>query len=583
MKFSQTWILDTIFSGGSQSVELPPFLNALKKDMIALQETIHRDKALKQGILGLQNITERLEEADSYIGCLLAQNINDKQAEILQSKASELNAALINLSNVLDSELAQLSENAFKELLKDPDLAPIAFPLNEKRERQKEKLELPLENLITDLSIDGYHSWSHFYGTYLGEEVIPVKIKDKIEPLSWGQAYNRLSDPHRQVRQEVFNHSNKVWDSHKSVYGAILNHIAGFRLKVYEHRQWSYLKEPLEINRLNETSLNTMWEVIAANKTIFAECLKHKAKHIGLPKLSWYDLEAPLGLGAGDFEIPYDQGAEFIINQFRMYSPAMADFAHEALTERWIEAEDRKGKRPGGFCTGLPLKKQSRIFMTYSGTYESLFTLAHELGHAFHNHVIYNLPEMARHFPVNLAETASTFAEMVISEAAYKQETAPQRRLQLLNAKLQRSVVFLCNIHARFLFETRFYEERKKGVLSTDRLCSLMVDAQKEAYCDALDEYHPYFWASKMHFNSTGTPFYNFPYTFGYLFSLAVYRHAQLSSNFEQTYIDLLMDTGRMTSEEIAKKHLNADLSDRNFWQSLINILKQDAEEFLRT
>lgn len=551
--------------------------------MTALHTYLSKKQGLKEGILRLQNIYESLEEADSYIGCLLAQDVYDKKAQILQSEISELNAALINLSNVLDEELVQLSDSAFADLLTDPDLAPIAFPLQERRERQKEKLKLPLETLITDLSIDGYHSWSHFYGTYLSEEVIPVKIKDNIEPLSWGQAYNRLSDPNRQIRQEVFNHSNKVWESHKSVYTAILNHIAGFRLKVYEHRQWSFLKEPLDINRLSEASLNTMWEVIAENKAIFSDCLKHKAKLLGLPKLSWYDLEAPLGLGSTSLEIPYDQGAQFIIDQFRLFSPAMADFAQEALRDRWIEAQDRKGKRPGGFCTGLPLQKKSRIFMTYSGTYESLFTLAHELGHAFHNHVIYNLPEMARHFPVNLAETASTFAELVISEAAYKKEQDPQRRLQLLNAKLQRSLVFLCNIHARFLFETRFYEARKKGALSTDRLCSVMEEAQKEAYGNVLDEYHPYFWASKMHFNSTGTPFYNFPYTFGYLFSLAVYRQAQLSPNFEQTYMNLLADTGRMTSEEIAKKHLKADLTDKAFWQNILDILKQDAEAFLQT
>lgn len=579
--FTQTWNLDSIFKGGSQSLELAQFLKTLKIDMSALQQKLQYTQNLKENILTLQNLSEKLEEADSYIGCLLAQDVQDKKAELLQSQISELQATLSHLSNTLDGQFAQLPNEAFADLLKDPELAPIAFPLQERRERQKEKLSLPLEGIITDLSVDGYHSWSQFYGSYLGEEAISVNIHNKIETLSWGQAYNRLSDPDRQIRQEVFRQSNRTWEAHKTAYTAILNHIAGFRLKVYEHRQWGFLKEPLNINRLSESSLNTMWEVISANKAIFAKCLSHKAKLLGLDKLSWYDLEAPLGLDAASLNLPYEQGAQFIVEQFKKFSPAMANFAQEALTQRWVEAEDRPGKRPGGFCTGLPLQKKSRIFMTYSGTYESLFTLAHELGHAFHNHIIYKLPAMARHFPMNLAETASTFAEWIISEAAYRLDNDPKRKFQLLNAKLQRSLVFLFNIHARFLFETRFYEERKKGTLSTQRLCSMMEEAQKEAYCDSLEEYHPYFWASKMHFNFTGTPFYNFPYTFGYLFSIAIYRQAELSSDFEQTYINLLMDTGRMTSEEIARKHLNADLGDKSFWQNIIDILKKDAEEFL--
>jgi len=581
MKYTQNWVLENLFEGGSQSEAFAEFLISLNSELDAFNQKIERQNSIKELVLLYQNLDERMEEAGSFVGCLLAQDVLDKQADLLQSKIEESKAILSNASNLLDHRLAKLSEVDFLALLNDKELNAIAFPLKERREREKQKLSLKEETLINDLSVDGYHSWSQLYSTVLGQEIITVNVDGKEEKLSWGQAYNRLSSPDRKMRKAVFDNSNKVWENHQSLYSHVLNHIAGFRLKVYEHRQWEVLKEPLELNRMSKATLNVMWEVIEDNKPIFVEYLRCKARLQGLDRLSWYDQEAPVKTKKPSSLISYQEAADFITEQFAKFSPKMAAYAKQAFSEGWIEAEDRGGKRPGGFCTGFPIKKESRIFMTYSGTNESLFTLAHELGHAFHNHIIYEAPGLARHFPMNLAETASTFAEMVVSEAAFQKETNELQRFALLNAKLQRSLVFFFNIHARFLFETRFYDERKKGSLSSGQICSLMEQAQKEAYCDALQEYHPYFWASKMHFNFTEVPFYNFPYTFGYLFSTAVYHKATSQKSFEDTYIALLADTGRMSAEELALKHLGVDLTRKEFWQKTMDILKGDAHQFL--
>lgn len=581
MAISQIWQLENIFKGGSASKEFSDFLSALSTSLNALKSTFDQQKSIKDAILQFQDLNEKLEETGSFVACLVAQDVHDKPARLLQAKIQEYHAVLSNISNVLAHRLAKLSDQEFELLLKDESLSKIAFPLKEKREREKEKLSLKEETLINDLSVDGYHAWSTLYGTVLGEEIISIKVNGKEEKLSWGQTYNRLSEPDRNLRKAAFESSNRVWVDHQSIYTRSLNHLAGFRLKIYEHRGWEVLKEPLDINRMSKATLDAMWQAIVESKPVFAEYLQCKAQLMGLKKLSWYDLDAPLS-NQPDSLISYDDAADFIVDQFAQVSPKMAAYARKAFENGWIEAQDRGGKAPGGFCTAVPLKKESRIFMTYSGTNDSLFTLAHELGHAFHNEVIYTVPELARHFPMNLAETASTLAEMVISEAAYRKEKNEQRRLGLLNAKLQRTVIFFFNIHARFLFETRFYEERKKGSLSTERLCALMEQAQKEAYCNVLDEYHPYFWASKMHFHSTGVPFYNFPYTFGYLFSAGIYQKAISEKNFEDIYIPLLADTGRMTAEELAKKHLGVDLRQKDFWQKTIDTLKQDAHAFIK-
>lgn len=561
---SQKWDLDSLYSEGSKS-------KIFKDQLVKLEQKIQSFKPVsplnRKIVAEWESISESLQDADSFISCLLAQDVHDSEAEALEGIITDLKAKFLTKTNLFDLALASLSEEELESLVKATEQA---FPLKERVTRVKEKLPSEQEHLLNDLAVDGYHGWSKLYHSVLGRELIPFRGQS----LSWGQAYNRLSDRDPLVRKEIFDASNAIWKDHSYIYGQVINRIAGFRLKVYEHRGWHFLKEPLESNRLKEATLDAMWKAIEKNKKPFIDSLHQKAKRLGLEKLRWYDLDAPAAQeDASESLITYEEASQFIVDQFASFSPRLSAFAEKALTKGWVEAEDRSGKRPGGFCVGLPLKKESRIFMTFSGTYESLFTLAHEIGHAYHNEVIFDLPELSRQFPMNLAETASTFAEMVVSEAAYSREMDEKRKARLLEMKMQRNIAFLCNIHARFLFETAFYEERKSGNVSPERLCALMEQAQKKAYEGALEEYHPYFWASKMHFNFTDVPFYNFPYTFGYLFSLGVYLQGMHKENFDEWYAALLADTGRMTAEDLAMKHLGADLTKEHFWQGCLDYL----------
>lgn len=584
MVFSQKWDLDDIFPGGSYSPQLKQAIETLIKDITRLKETILQSSPIKPTLLFYQEVGEQLSQANAFVGCLLAQNVEDEKAEQIDGKLSELNALYENASNSLDNRLAQMSDSDFDHLFEDPELKAIEFRLRERRRHATERLPVVQENLISNLSIDGYHGWSQLYEGVIGHVVIPFEEGGKKTDLSWGQAYNKLSSPDRTVRKQVFDNSNAVWSKNQNVFGPILNHIVGYRLKLYESRGWPTLKEPLDLNRMQHSTLETMWGIIEKNKAPFTKYMQRKAELLGVEKLSWYDLEAPFPRRqqASAPLISYQEGAELIIEKFSAFSPKMGQFARLAFEQKWIESEDRKGKRPGGFCTELPLNKASRIFMTYAGTKESLLTLAHELGHAFHNYVIFNQPEMNRHFPMSLAETASTFAEMILSEATFQSEKNLENKIAILDGKVQRSLIFIFNIHARFLFDVRLHEERKKGILSAEELGKLMEGAQKEAYCNTLDIYHPYFWASKGHFNFTGIPFYNFPYTFGFLFSLGIYLRSKEDKNFEEKYIALLSETGKMDVETLAKKHLNVDLGKETFWQQVLDFLKEEVDQFLQ-
>lgn len=584
---NQAWDLDAIFEGGSDSAALKTFIEHLTKDIETFNQDLHISQAPKTThdaqlwkvhITNSQNITKKIIEASAFIGCLSAQNVKDQKAKQLDDKIKSLYAHFSSALTQLDEQMTQIPEDVWDNLLKDEELQKISFPLNESRTKALDKLSANMEALINTLGVDGFHAWDELYNTIVGNIVIDYDG----EELSVGQAANKMTSGNRDVRRDVFNSWESAWQNNADLCASAINHIAGFRLNVYEQRGWDdFLKEPLEYNRMSEKTLNAMWDAITRKKQPFVDFLKRKAKLLNIDKLSWFDVEAPLTNSVN--KVSYEEGAEFIVKHFGTFNPKMASFAKHAIENRWVESEDRPGKRPGGFCTSFPLQEESRIFMTYSGTPSNISTLAHELGHAYHSNVMNDLPQMAQNYAMNVAETASTFAEMIVVDASIKEATTDEERINLLEDKIQRSIAFFMNIHARYLFETRFYAERKNGLVSTDRLNELMLEAQKEAFCDVLDEYHPSFWESKLHFYITGVSFYNFPYTFGYLFSTGIYARAlEEGATFADKYDAILRDTASMTVESLAQKHLNVDLTKPDFWESAIDLAISDVEEFLR-
>ena len=345
-----------------------------------------------------------------------------------------------------------------------------------------------------------------------------------------------------------------------------MNHLDGYRITLQKlHNRSDYLEEPLEYNRMTKETLNAMWTAVANNKQPFVDFLNQKAKVLGMEKLGWQDVDAPLRLGMQNQpSLLMMKRAILLLKTLQRLDQKLADFAKHALENRWVEAENRPNKRPGGYCTSLPEFEESRIFMTFTGSNSDASTLAHELGHAFHSHVMNDLPQLNQEYAMNVAETASTFAETIISNATVANAKTKEEKIGLLNSKMENATAMFMNIHARFLFEKSFYEERTKGIVSEQRINELMENAQKEAYCDSLASYHPHFWCSKLHFFIDDVPFYNFPYTFGYLFSLGIYaEYLNNREGFEDKYIALLRDTGSMKVEELALKHLGVDVTNQ--------------------
>nr|TXF86888.1 M3 family oligoendopeptidase [Alkalicoccus halolimnae] len=588
-KYSEQWNLETIFPGGSGSQQFKQFLVNTETDLATMKLKLERAQNKDASdveewaelIERAQTIGMKVREVNAFVSCLTAQDVTDDDAKLLGGKTKQLASQYGQITSAIDEQLLHFTDAQWDEFVSLESMQKILFNLEERRSRAKEKLPADKEQLIQKLNVDGYHAWGDLYDTIVGRMKVEIREKGIKKKYSVGQAANKLSDKNRNVRKHVFDQFEKAWEKEADLFAETLNHLAGFRLETYDARGWeNVLKEPLQINRMKQETLDTMWDTITKNKDVFTDYLHRKAELLGVEKLAMHDIGAPLTKKVP--QVSYDDAADMIVEQFNKFSPQMADFAQMAFNNRWIEAEDRDGKRPGGFCTSFPIREQSRIFMTYDGSASNVATLAHELGHAYHQHVMNDLPYMSQGYAMNVAETASTFAEMIVADASVKQAETDEEKIQLLDDKLNRSVAFFMNIHSRFLFETRFYEERKSGLVSKERLNKLMVEAQKEAYCDSLSEYSPMFWASKLHFHITGVPFYNFPYTFGYLFSMGIYAKAvEEGEEFEEKYIKLLRDTGRLDVETLAEKHLGVDLTQPEFWQDAIDFLKKDVETFM--
>lgn len=591
MRYSMKWDLDSIFTGGSSSQGLQERMTLLKqqaKDFYALVDRYQGSdvpEKIVEVVTTLGIVTNGFSQCNSFITALNSADVTDAKAKVLAGDLFALLPTIRLAETLFSKKLAEISDAAWQELAADSQIAPLAFRLGEIRRDGQRLLSSEAENIIQVLALDGLNAWSSHYDTIVATIQIPFTEDGSEKLLSAGQAFNTMmGDADAAVRQELFTKWEAAWREKGSILADTLNHLDGFRLSTYKlHGEDDFLQEPLEYNRLKKETLDVMWSTIAKNKQGVMDFLTRKAQLFGKEKLDWQDQDAPIILGdLTEKTYSFDAAADFILEHFQSFSPKMATFAQSAFEKSWIEAENRPGKRPGGYCEGFPESEESRIFMTYGESVNEVATLAHELGHAFHSSLLWDLPVINQEYAMNVAETASTFAELIVADATLKEAQTTEEKINLLDTKLQNAVAMFMNIHARFIFETNFYEARQKGLVSEAEIADMMLAAQKESYLDQLGSYHPYFWAAKLHFFIDDVPFYNFPYTFGYLFSMGIYAYAnQHQGNFEDQYIALLRDTAVMTSEDLAQKHLQVDLTKPDFWQAGIDMVMQDIQQFM--
>ncbi len=556
MDISQKWRLEGLLQGFD--------IEKWKKDL----EVLCKEKDLVKSILGFQELSAGFRQFSSYANCLFSENVSNPEGVKLCSKAIELETLLQKAKAIIDLKLLEIGDlDAF---IKENRLEGIAFALKRSQKVAKEKMSLEKEALSTDLSLNGYHSWYELYKQLIAS----LRCSVDGQSYSCSQIENMLSDGDRGMRKKAFLALEEACRQHEAIFSQALRSILGFRLDLYRHRGWKNpLHDALTINHMTEKTLSTMWQKVGEALPVFHRFLDKKAELFCLEKISWYDFDAPYPNALSRFS--YNDAASDIVEFFSKKCPQLGAFANKCFEERWVEAENREGKAPGGFCTPLPLSKESRVYMNYADTMHNVLVLAHELGHAYHDHVAFELPELSQHYPMSLAEAASTTCELIVLDGLIEKAKSKEEKKRLYYEKAHRHTTFFVNMLARFSFEQDAFQMISSAqFLDANTLSTMMLKAQDAAYGGRLEQYHPYFWISKVHFYITDMPSYNFPYTFGYLVSQAISRKEP--SWFQSHYKRFLQDTGRMMVEELIEKYFG-----QNFWNESIAAATKDVEEFL--
>ncbi|MCU0726848.1 MAG: M3 family oligoendopeptidase [Planctomycetes bacterium] len=531
-------------------------------------------------LLDAEEFMTRASHIGSYVGCLRAGEAANEDYAQEQAALTKFFAEYGKFQADVLAAVKETSDADFDAFVARPKLATAAFTLRRMRETAKYTMPAEQEKLATDLAVDGFHSWGRLYSTVTGklefEWTHPDGTKRKTPFSQWRSL---TSDVDRKVGRAAFEGGNRAMAAMEDMAAACLNAIAGTRLTLNRRRGWGHFLAPsLFQAAMERETLDAMYSAIRDNIEVARDIFRAKGHALGRKGIHMFEREAPLPL-PDSARVKWQEGAAMVEKSFRSVYPGLAAYYRSMLERCWIESEVRPGKQPGAFCTGSPLTREQRVYMTFNGTLGDVRTLAHEVGHAWHTHVMKDLRPFNRGYPATLAETASTFGEHIYADGVYGDPAITEEaKLPMLDAELNGAAILLLDIMVRFEFEKRFHEEREKGEVSVSRLKELMVSTQREVLGDSLlpGGEDPYFWASKLHFYMTGITFYNYPYTVGFLLARSLWlRLSEEGPSFLPKYEEFLRLTGSDTVERSVRRAIGADTRDPAFWARAVRSLAE--------
>lgn len=538
------------------------------------EETI---QAFEEVVNQLNAVIEETLTLNVYISCFVSTNTQDTLA---QARLSELQQPLVSLRQLGTRFTAWIGSLDVEALLERSQVAKEHAYMLSKAKARAAHLMTPLEEtLAAELNVSGGTAWAKLHGDVTSQLSVPVELVGEQQVLPMSMIRNLAYDADRTVRKQGYEAELAGWKRVAVPLAAALNSIKGEVITLARQRHWpSPLDASLFDSNIDRETLEAMLTAAQESFPDFRRYLHAKARSLNLPRLAWYDLFAPIGEGDKVWE--YEEATQFIVQQFGTFSSRLSNFAARAFREQWIDAEPRPGKVDGAYCT--PLRKdESRVFANFKPSYGGVSTLAHELGHGYHNLNLAQRTALQQETPMTLAETASIFCETIIRHAAM-QDASTEEQIAILEASLQGSCQVVVDITSRFLFEQRVFERRKQRELSVDELNTLMVEAQSETYGDGVEAttLHSYMWAMKPHYYSSEFSFYNYPYMFGLLFGLGLYARFQKDPDaFKKGYDDLLSQTGLADAATLAAQ-FGIDIRSVDFWRASLDIIRNDINQF---
>ena len=577
---NEVWKLTNIYNGFDDPV-FSQELEQLKKT-IAQCDAYMAKLGSVEPLTGLREGIRLLEEINELAGKLITYTMLRQSADTRDGEAaSRLGQVMAAISDTAASEAA-FKDWAAKvpDLMtlveSDPELKDYTFLFTKIQDSSRYLLSGRGEEIMAKLQLSGGNAWGDLQ-QYL-TSTVPVTYRG--ETINLSAVRNLAYDPDPQVRKDAYEAEIACYERIRDAVAFALNSIkletiSDCMLRGYE----SPLARTLERSDMKQETLDAMLGAMDEYLPVFWKYLKAKGKLLGHENgLPWYDLFAPVGSSSEKFTT--QQARDYLVELFSGFDKELADMVAKAFDEEWIDFYPRDGKAGGAFCAEVNCLNESRILTNFDGAFGDVVTLAHELGHAFHNQCIQSQRPLNKDYSMPLAETASTFNECVVMAAAIAGTKDKQEKLALIESQLQDATQIICDIYSRFRFEAEVFRRRGEEFMGADALCGIMLDAQKASYGDGLDEkvLHPYMWVCKSHYY--GPTFYNFPYAFGGLFARGLYaRYEQEGAAFVPKYKKLLLTTTVATAEDTAKV-ADIDLTDKAFWRAALQTIADQIEIF---
>ena len=577
---NEFWNLDRIYNGFADP--------AFSADMEALRQTVAEYTAfsvelsskdaltgLKEGILWEEKLTQLLMKLFSYAQLRQSTNSRDAEAGSRLGQIMQLYSATAG-AQAAWKEWAAGQETLMELVRSDELLREYTFLFENLKKSASHLLGSRGEEIAAKLGLSGGNAWSDLQG-YL-TSTVPVEYNGSITNLSAIRNMAYEEDP--AVRKAAYEAELACYDRIKDAVAFALNSIKLETISDCQLRGYaSPLDRTLEHSYMKRETLEAMLQAMKEYMPKFRQYLKAKGKALGHENgLPWYDLFAPMGKSSVRYST--EDARNVLVQLFSTFDSELAEMVRRAFDDAWIDFFPRDGKSGGAFCAGVDCLGESRILANFDGQFGDVVTLAHELGHAFHNLCVLSHRPLNKDYSMPVAETASIFNECVVMAAALEQAQDKDEKLALIESELQNSTQIICDIYSRFLFEASVFENRESQFMHADTLCQLMTRAQEESYGDGLDPNfrHPYMWICKSHYY--GPTFYNFPYAFGGLFAKGLYAQYQKEgASFVPKYKKLLYTTPVATVEDTAKV-AGIDLTDVNFWRSALQTIADQIDQF---
>ena len=579
---NKEWSLEALYKGFEDEAFLSDFQQL--KDLISEFKNYVKNMDKDQGEKEIPSIINYLEEYTllssklfSYLSLRQSTNTTDSETTALIQNLEELISSISKEEAIVKKYIASV-DNLEEIIEKEDKLKEYEFLFQEIKIQAAHTLSDEVEEVIAKMNLSAGSAWSNLQEYLTSILVVDYNGEESTLP----QIRNLAYSPDPNVRKAAYHAELASYGKINDAVTFALNNIKSQVNTLSELRGYSSpLDLTLEQSRMKKETLDAMLIAIKEYLPKFHAYLRRKGELLGHKNgLPWWDLFAPLGESHKTYTL--EEAKEYLVNHFRKFSDDLADMVIEAFEEEWIDFYPRSGKVGGAFCANLPFIKQSRVLTNFSGSLSDIITLAHELGHAYHGLNIQDHLPLNTEYSMPVAETASTFCESLIMNAAIE-DADKEEKIVLIESQLQDTTQIICDIYSRFLFESAVFEKRKDSFLFSKDLEELMIETQKEAYGNGLDHnyLHQYMWINKSHYYSESLSFYNFPYAFGGLFAKGLYaKYQEEGKDFVPKYKAILNATTVKSVEDVAKM-ADIDLTKADFWRQSLQAVADSIDEFL--